>query len=876
LFLGIEFLIFDVSNQAMQLKTNTSSLFVASFLTAILLSSCGGATMKKATEAYSKKQYAVAADMFREIAGKSSETKENRQIAAFNAGEGYRLNHDSKNALKMYEKAERYGVKDPIILYRLAQMQKEQGNFEDALVFFQRYQKEMPSDPRSEVMIKGCEAALKWKEEKTRYKIEEFKPANDSKADDFSPMWADRKLKTIVFTSDRENGESKEQYGWTGRGHTDVWELKLEGSRGKVKWTTPEVIEGLNTKYNDGVVTFNKRMSKMYVTQCNGESGKEPNCKIYEARKVGKGWEMAPDPMDFCKNDERWSYGHPVMADDDKTMYFTSNRPGGYGDTSELNVTKDIWMSTYVRRGRTWSEPINLGPNINTEGNEMFPYIHDDGTLYFSSDMHPGMGGLDIFYATKTGEEPTDWSVPQNMKSPINSNGDDFGIILEPTKEHGFFTSNRKREQDDIYEFTMEPILCTLKGQVTDCDSGTAIIDAIVIISNNIDSNKIRLRTDERGYYETPIGINTEYTVEVSKRSDYYYDAKPQYVSTVGVESSIDCQHVKDFCMKNTCNDVFVLPVYYDLDKAFIRDDAKPILDDLINTLNKYPRMAVELGSHTDCRATFEYNRALSQRRADSAIAYIIDKGGINPFRLDARGYGESQLVNHCFCEGSEVTPCSEDEHQKNRRTTVKVVNCNFDVISVGVDYKLRNDAALGGKGSIYSPYLLEKQRAYLVSTKGNIDSFLRVKAIEDSMLIVNKEQEELMAKYDIIPLSKSRDKYYTYGYIGRKKIKFEYNGEERRTLIPQSMVEELLDNKTITPDDFTASNDKIKLNNGMKIFGTSFTLPELKIEDRVYTKVKCKMVETTQPILGFNIFDKEYIDFEIKDDKIWLLKDVD
>ena len=863
----------------MQSKLNTFSLFVATLFVVGLLSSCGGPTMKKATEAFEKKQYAVAADMYRQIAGQSSETKENRQIAAFNAGEGYRLNHDSKNALKMYEKAERYGVKDPIILYRLAQMQKEQGNFEDAIVLFQRYQKEAPSDPKTEVMIKGCEAALKWKEEKTRYKVEEFKPANQSKFDDFSPMWADRKLKTIMFTSDREEGESKDQYDWTGRGHTDIWQIKLEGSRGKVKWTQPEVVEGLNTKYNDGVISFNKRYSKMYVTQCNGEDGKEPNCKIYEARRVGKGYEMAPEPLDFCKNDDRWSYGHPVLTDNDKTMYFVSNRPGGYGDTTGLNgdnVTKDIWMVTYVRRGRTWSEPINLGPNINTEGNEMFPYVHDDGTLYFSSDMHPGMGGLDIFSATKTGEEPTDWSVPQNMKSPINSNGDDFGIIMEPTKEHGYFTSSRKREQDDIYEFTMEPILCTLKGQVTDCDSGTAIVDALVLVSNNIDSNKIRLRTDERGYYETPLGINTDYTIEVSKRSDYYYDAKPQYVSTVGVENSIDCQHVKDFCMKNTCNDVFVLPVYYDLDKAFIRDDAKPILDDLINTLKKYPRMAVELGSHTDCRATYEYNRALSQRRADSAIAYIIDRGGVNPFRLEARGYGESQLVNGCYCEGAEVAPCSEEEHQKNRRTTVKVVNCNFDVLSVGIDYKLRNDQALGGKGSVFSPYLLEKQRDYLIETKGNIDSFLRAREIEDSMLIVKKEREELMAKYDIIPLTKSRDKFYVYGYIGRKKIKFEYTGEDRRTLIPQSMVEELLNNKTITPESFTPSNDKIKLDNGMKIFGTSFTLPELKIEDKVYTKVKCKMVDTKQPILGFNIFDKEYVDFEIKDDQIWLLKDVD
>ena len=210
----------------------------------------------------------------------------------------------------------------------------------------------------------------------------------------------------------------------------------------------------------------------------------------------------------------------------------------------------------------------------------------------------------------------------------------------------------------------------------------------------------------------------------------------------MGVENSLDCQHIKDFCMKNTCNDVFVLPIYYDLAEDFIRDDAKPILDDLIKTLQKYPKMAVELGSHTDCRADYDYNLDLSQRRANSAIKYIIEKGKINPFRLEARGYGESQLVNNCACEDNLKSNCSEDEHQKNRRTTVKVVNCNFDVLSIGVDYVQRNDAALNGKGSIYSPYLLDQQRQFLTATKGDIDSFLRVQAINDSILLVKKEFE--------------------------------------------------------------------------------------------------------------------------------------
>ena len=872
-------MIFDVLIYTMNLKNINPIKSVAFFVVIGLLTACNSVTLKKADDAMLIKQYAIAADMYDQLASNSSLTKEERQNAAFRGAECYRFNHQPKKALKLYAKSLSYGAKDPQVLFRLGQTQKELGEYQQAIESFKKYQKEAPSDERTETMIKGCESALVWKEQKSRYQVETFKVANDKAADDFSPVWADRKNSTIMFTSDREGGADKAVYARTLRFHTDVWIVNKSSARGKSdKWEAPVLVEELNTDYNDGAITFNNRMTKMYVTQCNGVKGQAPKCKIYEARKAGKGWVMNPEPLSFCSGEGNinWTYGHPTLSADDNTMYFASDRPGGYGDTGALERTKDIWMVTYVKRGKTWSEPINLGPSVNTEDNEMFPYAHQDGSLYFASDGHPGVGGLDIFETTKSGDGPEDWAVPTNMKSPINSSGDDFGIIIDATKENGYFTTNRDKNQDDIWAFTMEPINCKVKGQVTDCDSGTAIVDAIVVLSNNIDSSKIRLRTDSKGYYETEIGINREYTLEVSKRDAYYYDAKPQYVSTMGVENSLDCQHIKDFCMKNTCNDVFVLPIYYDLAEDFIRDDAMPILDDLIKTLQKYPKMAVELGSHTDCRADYDYNLDLSQRRANSAIRYIIEKGKINPFRLEARGYGESQLVNNCACEDNLKSNCSEDEHQKNRRTTVKVVNCNFDVLSIGVDYVQRNDAALNGKGSIYSPYLLDQQRQFLTATKGDIDSFLRVQAINDSILLVKKEFEELAAKYDFISLASGRGEgnYSVYGYIGRKKIKFNYDGSERRTLIPQEMVEQLISAGAISATDFKDSGEKIKLADGTKIFGTSFTLKELKIDDKVFTNVKCKMIETNELMLGFSTFEKDYVDFEIKDGKIWLLKE--
>jgi peptidoglycan-associated lipoprotein len=846
-----------------------------------LFSACKTVSMKKANEAMNLKQYAIAADMYDQLARNTSLSKEERQVAAANGAECYTFIHQPKKALKLYDRAVKYGAKDPKIIYKLAQSQKELGEYQAAIETFKTYQKEAPGDLRTETMIKGCESALLWKEQKSRYKVESFKPANDKNADDFSPMWADRRDNTIMFTSDREGGIDKGIYDRTLRNHTDVWEIKKGRSRGATeKWDDANLVEDLNTDYNDGTITFNNRMTKMYVTQCNGTNGKEPRCKIYEARKAGKGWVMNPEPLSFCSGEANidWNYGHPTLSPDDDIMYFASDRLGGFGDTGSFERTKDIWMVTYVKRGKTWSEPINLGPAINTDGNEMFPYMHTDGSLYFSSDGHPGIGGLDIFEATKTDEGPTDWTIPTNMKSPINSEADDFGIIMDATKESGYFSTNRDKNQDDIYAFYMEPINCLVKGQVTDCDSGTAIVDALVVLSNNVDSSKIRLRTDSKGYYETEIGINREYTLDVSKRNAYYYDAKPQYISTMGVENSLDCQHIKDFCMKNTCNDVFVLPIYFDLALWDIRADARPILDDLIKTLQKYPKMAVELGSHTDCRASYDYNMDLSQKRANSTVKYLVEKGQINPFRLEARGYGESQLVNHCFCEGTNVTPCDEDEHQKNRRTTVKVVNCNFDVLSIGVDYAQRNDKALNGKGSLYSSYLLEKQREFLTETKGDIDSFMRAEAEKDSLALVKKEEEAIAAKYDFIVLTPARGEgnYSVYGYIGRKKIKFSYDGSERRTLMPQSMVEQLITANALSPNDFRDSGEKIKLSDGTKIYGTSFTLKELKIDDKVFTKIKCKMVDTKDVVLGYSVFDKDYLDFELKEDKIWLLKETE
>jgi peptidoglycan-associated lipoprotein len=858
----------------MNIRNSLTLLFMGSFILNFM--GCK-VSEKEANSNYQDHSYLVAADMYKKLSKEPEATKEQKQEWNYRIGEAYRFNHDSKNALKYYAKAIRYGMKDPVVYYREAEMMMEQGNYTEAISKFKAYKKMNPSDPDVDKKIKGCELALECADKKTRYVIESFKVVNESKADDRVPRYADKRKKSIMFTSNRELGLNKRNDPWTGdRYFEDVWITELKGGRrGRAaKWTKPELIETF-TEVNEGAMTFDSRYSTMYITQCGGLDGYRKNvdttCKIYMARKSGQGWEIQKEPLPFCK--EGYNYGHPALSPDGKKLYFASDQPGGMSDDREgMERTKDLWVASYVKRGRTWGDPVNLGPTINTKGNELFPFVHDDGTLYFSSDGHVTLGGLDILHTQPLSSSPTDWQEPINMGCPMNSQNDDFGILVDEGKESGYFTSDRaKPGDDDIYQFSMTPLVILLKGTVTDCDSKLPLKDALVVISNNQDSSKIRLRTDEQGFYETPLKPGVKYEVMASKRSDYYYDSKPKQLSTEGIDQSTE--FVKDFCLKNQCDDIFVLPIYYDLDKAFLRPESKKVLDDLVAQLEKYPKMQVELGSHTDCRASFEYNRYLSQRRADSAVAYLFARG-INPFRVEAMGYGESMLTNKCECEGANVVPCTEDEHQENRRTTVKVVNCKYEFKWTEITAPDTNQAALEG-GAIVSKYVLKARAEYYEKYKGKIKE--EIKAIEKE-----KERQKAIADsiafakmYDIIPVSESRGKYYVRGVIGKKKLKMQYIPEgTSRIELPQNVVEQLLRQGIVKVDDFKDGREKIKLTDGTKLSSRSFKVPELEINGIVFKDVRAKMVDGNEVKIGEGVFAKEYESVELKGDKLLLKKE--
>lgn len=651
-----------------------SSLAIAAML--MLAVACGTkkGSIAAAREAFLKKEYYVSGDNYRKVYS-STKNKEEKTEAANKAAECYWLMNDMKNAESWYRKAIKVDAKNTENQLRLAQTLKNNQKFEEAIVEFKNYQKVAPeSASLVERSIKGCENALKWKNEKTRYNVENVKMLN-TRWEDFAPQWF--KKDQIFITSDREKGVSgNTMYGWTGNGYTDLYTSTFKVDKrnpNNITYQVPVLVDKnkLNGKLNDGAIAFDSRFTTAYVTRCNYDNNlKGKSCRLYQSTLTGSEW-SDPEPLAFSS--DSFNCGQPSVAKDGQIMYFSSDMPGGYGG-------KDIWFVTFSKRSKTWGDPMNLGPVVNTEGDEMFPFIHEDGTLYFASNGHVGLGGTDIYFTKGNG---TDWSEPVNMRSPINSHGDDFAVILSKDKESGYFSSNRDggKGQDDIYRFSMTPLVFTLSGVVRNAKTKEIMPGVIVTITSSSDTGKVILKTDQMGSYKITLKSKTDYELFAARAM--FYDSKLEEKTTRDLELSTDL--IQNFELRPLeVDEMFtVRGIYYDLDKANIRPDAAAVLDSLAMILKKYPSVKIELGSHTDCRADSIYNIGLSQRRADSAVAYLVHQG-IDSLRLISRGYGENMLeVKECACEGpnerEQGLRCSEAQHQLNRRTTVKVLDIYWE-----------------------------------------------------------------------------------------------------------------------------------------------------------------------------------------------------
>jgi outer membrane protein OmpA-like peptidoglycan-associated protein len=447
-------------------------------------------------------------------------------------------------------------------------------------------------------------------------------------------------------------------YDWTGKPFLDMYFSRPDKTGG---WSTPEALKGdVNGKFHDGPAAFSND-SVMYFTRDNYMGKKEQkdnnkvvDLKIYQSTNRNNVWTSVQE-VPF--NSKDYSTGHPTLSKDGNTMYFVSDMPGGLGGT-------DIWMTKKV--DGKWGAPVNMGPNINTFFDEMFPTLVGDTMLYFSSLGHINIGGLDIFTSVLRNGV---WSEAENMGYPINTSADDFGISINDSTGGGLFSSDRANSmEDNIYSFKRNDLHFNLTGTVVEKQTQRPITGASIDLINKTTGEKVNNAvTMADGIFTFKLDQNTDYKVVASK--DGYY-SQSREVSTVGKKVSEDMNIDMKMEMERIIinKPIAIENIYYDFDKWDIRSDASAGLDKLVGIMNANPTIMIELSSHTDSRGKDDYNKTLSEKRAQAAVNYIIAHG-IAKERLTARGYGESRLVNHC----ANNVKCTEGEHQQNRRTEFKV-----------------------------------------------------------------------------------------------------------------------------------------------------------------------------------------------------------
>lgn len=649
--------------------------------------------MKDADFAFNGRQYGNAIELYKKASEKEKK-KEKKAYIIFKIAECYRNIGDMKQSESWYTKAIKANYNEPKAKLYLADAKKAQEKYNEALIEYNNYKKDVPSDPRGEDGAKSCELAQKWKDAPTRYKVENVAQIN-SKDPDFCPTYADKKYNKLYFTTMRPGVTGSETDGSIGELYSDLFETSMDKNG---KWSTPVSIgPPVNTKDNEGLSTMTKKGDMLVFSRVEVKKGKQTYNQLWYAPRKGTSW-GDPIKVEFCL--DSFKYASPALTPDGSMMVFASNMPGGQGDN-------DLWYTTFDKKAKKWSDPKNLGTTINTAGKEQFPFIHEDGTLYFSSNGHLGMGGLDIFKAEKKGENQ--WGNVINMKYPINSAGDDFGIIFEGKKERGYLSSNREgtKGADDIWSFVLPPLLFTIEGVVSDCKF-KEVIPGVTVKLIGSDGSSSEVKTDAAGYYKFAengsnryVNPNTSYVLQIAVSNDVKTTQAPQgflassekpKVTTVGTEESKTFKN--DFCLVPIQKEIRFPDVLYDLGKADLRPESKDSLDFLYQTLIDNPTFVIELSSHTDYRGSDAANQKLSEARAKSCVDYLVSKG-IPSARMVPKGYGEKRplevdtdndgKVDYTLSEAyinktSKGQPKEfyEALMQKNRRTVFGVLRKDF------------------------------------------------------------------------------------------------------------------------------------------------------------------------------------------------------
>ena len=615
----------------------------------LLMSGCANYHIRQGNHYFNDLAYNKAIPEYQK--GLSKKTNDAAQISL---AESFRKMNNLPKAEEEYAKVVLLKDAQPIHKLRYAQMLMRSEKYVMASSYFDLYLQANPTDESVRRLKASCDSVEGWKKDSAKYTIQ-TSMLNTGQSN-FSPVWY---KDGIAFTSDRNT--AAKTYEWTGRPFLELYYSKGNLDNG---FAAPKAFAGLNGLYHDGPATFNATGDTVYFTRNNYEKKKVQkssadivDLKIYRAVKKDTLW---GNITEFEYNSKEYSNGHPSMNEKGTKMYFVSDMPGGLGGT-------DIYV--VEKMNGTWSKPVNLGPSINTPYNEMFPTIWKDSILYFSSEGHYNMGGLDIFSSTLNGSS---WSDARNMGYPMNTSYDDFGIALNDNATAGILSSNRNSKnttQDNLYNFTINDVRFTLEGIAIDKATQQPVEGVLAELTNLMTGKKESIITGPDGKFKFKLNPQTNYSV-VGSKDGYFTNTEP--VTTVGKNRSEDMfVKLRLELERIIVNKPIVLKnIYYDLDKWDIREDAGIELDRLVQILKENPMINIELGSHTDSRADDKYNLILSQKRAEAAVNYIVSKG-ISSSRMVAKGYGESELVNRC----SNDVKCTEEEHQANRRTEFRVTS---------------------------------------------------------------------------------------------------------------------------------------------------------------------------------------------------------
>ncbi|MBQ7818207.1 MAG: OmpA family protein [Bacteroidales bacterium] len=634
----------------------------------IVLQACHPAKLSTADAQFKRGEYFAAAETYRKVYNKTSASKERalRGRIAYSLATCYRFLNSSPRAAAAYQNSIRYGYPDSTAYLYLATEQHKQGKYADAIKNYEKYLSFSPDDIRAKNGLKGCEFGLEQKEHPTRYIVKRANLFN-SRRSECCAMFTLEDESIIYFTSANDKATGKDKSPITGLKNNDIF---FSERNDKGVWSKPEPVEGeLNTENDEGIISFSDDGQVMYYSLAESTNANtDTYVSIYKSIRSDASWKKG-ERLDITI-DSTIICAHPAVMPETDWLYFTSDMPGGYGG-------KDIWRVSV----KDMTEIENLGPDVNTPYDEVFPYVRKNGDIYFSSNGHPGLGGLDIFLAYQ--DEMGNWH-RRNMGAPINSVADDFGIMFM-ANDRGYLSSNRNdaRGYDHIYTFELPLIEVWIEGYVVDLDD-EPLPGAVIRIVGRDGTNLKEVAQDD-GYFKFPLHLSTDYVMMAGCGG--YLNSSAE-LTTLSEEQNET--YWVDFILSSIGKPIPVDDIFFDFNKATLRPESETALNEVIKTLNDNPNISIELGAHTDFKGADEYNLVLSQKRAEAVVDYLISNG-ISKERLTAKGYGETTPVtitkklNKLYPQFTEgvilneefISTLSEEDmeiaNQINRRTEFRV-----------------------------------------------------------------------------------------------------------------------------------------------------------------------------------------------------------